>query len=77
LTVPRSPYLVVEDVAGRYHCSTRRIHELTRTQAIPHRRLPGSRRCLFLDAELEAWDNGAELEVRELAGGGRIVRPKT
>jgi hypothetical protein len=74
---PRSPYLLVEDVADRLHCSTRTVHELTRTAAIPHRRLPGSRRCLFLKVELEAWEAGAMLEVRELAGDGRIVRPKT
>jgi excisionase family DNA binding protein len=77
LTAARSPYLLVEDVATRLRCSTRTIHELTRTAAIPHRRLPGSRRCLFLEAELETWENGARLELRELAGGGRIVRPKT
>ena len=41
------PYLLVEDVAERLRCSTRTVHELTRTNAIPHRRLPGSRRCLF------------------------------
>jgi hypothetical protein len=75
LPVPRSPYLLVEDVAARHRCSVRKVHELTRTEAIPHRRLPRSRRCLFLKAELEAWEAGAELEVRELAGGGRIVRP--
>jgi hypothetical protein len=68
--------LLVEDVAARLHCSARTIHELTRTLAIPHRRLPGSRRCLFLVAELEAWEDGAELEVRELGRGGRIIRPR-
>jgi hypothetical protein len=26
--------------------------------------------------ELEAWENGAELEVVELPRGGRVVRPK-
>jgi excisionase family DNA binding protein len=72
-TVSASPYLVVEEVAERLRCSKRTIHELTRTEAIPHRRLPGSRRCLFLPVELEAWEAGAELEARELAGGGRIV----
>jgi excisionase family DNA binding protein len=76
LAAARSPYLLVEDVAERLRCSTRKIHELTRTAAIPHRRLPGSRRCLFLASELEAWEGGASLEVRELAEGGRIVRPK-
>jgi hypothetical protein len=76
LAVPRSPYLLVEDVAARLRCSTRKVHELTRTAAIPHRRLPGSRRCLFLEVELAMWESGSALEVRELAGGGRIVRPK-
>jgi excisionase family DNA binding protein len=76
LAVPRSPYLVVEDVAARLRCSVRKVHELTRTGAIPHRRLPGSRRCLFLETELEAWEAGAELHARELADGGRVVRPK-
>jgi len=76
LAVLRSPYLLVEDVAERLRCSTRKVHELTRTAAIPHRRLPGSRPCLFLETELQAWEAGAQLEVRELAGGGRVVRPK-
>ena len=77
LAAARSPYLLVEDVAARLRCSTRKIHELTRTAAIPHRRLSRSRRCLFVEAELEAWEAGAALEMRELGGGGRIVRPKT
>jgi hypothetical protein len=72
----RSPYLLVEHVAARYHCSVRRIHELTRTAAIPHLRHAGTRRCLFREDWLDAWDGGAQLEVRELAGGGRIVRVK-
>jgi excisionase family DNA binding protein len=69
----RSPYLLVEEVAERLRCSTRTIHELTRTNAIPHRRLAGSRRCLFRVDELEAWENGSSLEVRDLPRGGRIV----
>ncbi len=71
-----SPYLLVEDVARRLRCSRRTVHELTRTCAIPHRRLPGGRRCLFREDELEAWEEGAALEVVELARGGRVVRPK-
>jgi excisionase family DNA binding protein len=70
-----SAFLVVEDVAARLRCSIRTIHELTRRGAIPHRRLPGSRRCLFRADELEAWENGARLEVTALPRGGRIVRP--
>jgi excisionase family DNA binding protein len=72
-----SPYLLVEDVARRLRCSRRTVHELTRTCAIPHRRLPGGRRCLFLPAELDAWEGGAPLEVIETVQGGRVVRPKT
>jgi Helix-turn-helix domain len=69
-----SPYVLVEDVAARLHCSRRTVHELTRTCAIPHRRLPGSRRCLFLIEELRRWEEGATLEIQELARGGRVVR---
>lgn len=70
-----SPYLVVEDVAARLRCSIRTVHELTREKRIPHRKLPGSRRCLFRADELEAWEKGARLEVTELERGGRIVCP--
>lgn len=72
-----SPYLLVEDVAERLHCSVRTVHELTRTLAIPHRRPPGTRRCLFLAGELQAWEDGAALEVVEQPRGGRVVRPVT
>ena len=71
----RSPYLTVAEVAERLRCSTRSVHELTRRRRIPHRRLPGGRRCLFLAAELEAWEAGAALETLERPEGGRIVRP--
>lgn len=69
-------YLLVEDVAKRLRCSIRTIHELTRTNAIPHRRLPGTRRCLFRIDELDAWENGTPLEVTELPRGGRLVIPR-
>ncbi len=70
-----SPFLRVEDVAIRLHCSIRTVHELTRLARIPHRRLPGSRRCLFREDELRVWEDGTQLELIELRGG-RIVRPK-
>jgi excisionase family DNA binding protein len=73
---PLSPYLLVEDVAVRLRCSRRTVHELTRTGAIPHRRLPGGRRCLFRPDELDAWEDGAPLETIETPRGGRVVRPK-
>jgi excisionase family DNA binding protein len=69
-------YLTVEEVAARQRCSTRTIHERVRRSELPHRKLPGCRRLLFPEDELMAWEAGAALEVRELAGGGRIVRPK-
>ncbi|MFN8223393.1 MAG: helix-turn-helix domain-containing protein [Gaiellales bacterium] len=71
-----SPFLLVEDVAARYGVSVRWVRERTRTGTIPHRRLPGSRRCLFLEDELEAYEAGATLVVRELEGGGRVVTPE-
>ena len=69
-------YLLVEDVADRLRCSTRTVHELTRTNAIPHRRIPGCRRCLFRADELAAWEDGSPLEVTALPRGGRIVTPR-
>jgi excisionase family DNA binding protein len=71
-----SPYLLVEDVAKRLRCSQRKVHELTRLGEIPHRKLPGSRRCLFLEDDLEAWEAGCDLDVRELPRGGRLVTPR-
>jgi predicted DNA-binding transcriptional regulator AlpA len=68
--------LVVEDVAHKYGISRRTVHEYTRRDAIPHRVLPGGRRCLFEPEALQAWEDGAELERVDLHGGGRIVRPK-
>lgn len=70
-----SPYLLAEDVVERLRASLRTVHELARLREIPHRRLPGTRRLLFLETELEAWEAGAELEVVELPRGGRVVRP--
>jgi excisionase family DNA binding protein len=68
-------YLVTSEVAERLRCSIRTIHELTHTSTIPHRRLPGTRRCLFRLDELEAWENGT-LDVTELPRGGRLVVPR-
>jgi excisionase family DNA binding protein len=70
-----SPFLTTEEVAGRLRCSVRTVRELTRLNEIPHRKLPGGRRCLFLEAELQAWENGAQLHVLPLARGGRVVKP--
>jgi excisionase family DNA binding protein len=69
-------FLTVEEVAQRQRCSVRTIHERVRRYELPHRKLPGCRRLLFPEAELEAWEAGAPLEVVELPRGGRIVRPR-
>jgi len=71
-------YLTVEEVAALLGCSTRTIHERTRLREIPCRRLPGTRRVLFLEAELEAWiESGGTipLDVVEGERGGVVVRP--
>jgi excisionase family DNA binding protein len=70
-----SPFLLAVEVAERLRCSLRTIHELSRLGEIPHRKLPGSRRLLFLEAELIRWEGGARLEVVDLPRGGRVVRP--
>src|SRR3954471_10997578 len=74
---PGGPFLTVEDIAELLHCSRRSVHELTRTGRIPHRRIEGTRRCLFVPDELDAWLDGAELKVLETPRGGRVVRPRT
>ena len=58
-----TPFLITSEVTARLRCSVRTVHELTRLGLIPHRRLPGSRRCLFRIDELEAWEDGAQLET--------------
>lgn len=71
-----SPYLMVEDVAQLLGCSKRTVHERARLGEIPHRRPPGARRLLFIDAEIDAWLDGADLERVVLPRGGRAVRPR-
>ncbi len=71
-----SPYLRVPDVAERYGQSTDWVWTRTGRREIPFRRLPRSRACLFLEAELQAWDDGAALEVVELSDGGVRVIPR-
>lgn len=72
----KTPFLLVDDVATRYQCSAWTIHERARLCAIPHRKFAGgSSRLLFIESELSAFDNGADLQTIDLKGGGRIVRP--
>jgi predicted DNA-binding transcriptional regulator AlpA len=71
----RSPFLDVAGAAELLGWSRRSVHERTRTRSIPMRRIAGSRRCLFLESEILAWVDGAELTVSETADGGVVVRP--
>jgi hypothetical protein len=68
--------LKVEDLHYEYGLTPRAVHRLTAARAIPFRRLPHTRRCLFEPAWLQAWQDGCELETVELDHGGLIVRPK-
>lgn len=71
-----TPYLRVEDVALLLGRSTRSIHELTRLGRIPHRRIAGTRRLVFIEHELLEWiDQGTELKTITRRDGTRIVRP--
>ena len=53
------------------------IYELCRTHRFPHRKLPATKPLLFSVADLQAWEDGASLELVKLPEGGRIVRPVT
>jgi predicted DNA-binding transcriptional regulator AlpA len=71
-----SPYLRVPDVAARYGQSIDWVWTRTAQRAIPFRKLPRSRACLFLEDELRAWDEGAPLEVVDQPNGGVRVVPR-
>jgi excisionase family DNA binding protein len=68
-------YQLAEDVAAMLGCSARTVQGLAAAGRIPHRRVGGTRRLLFLEQELAAWIDGAELETVETPNGGRSVRP--
>lgn len=75
-------YLTVAEVADRYRVKENSIHKMTRVGGkdeppqIPHLKRKGFRALLFRVDHLDAWDDGAPLEVVDLDGGGRLVRPK-
>jgi predicted DNA-binding transcriptional regulator AlpA len=75
--VIRSPFTDVEGVCKLTGWSRRQVHEKTRHRAIPMRIIPGVRKVLFIESEVVDWiTNGADLEARETADGGVVVRPK-
>lgn len=69
-------YLDVAAVAERYGVSEWTIYDRARRHLLPFRKHPGSNRLLFLPDELDRFDDGAPLEVRRLARGGKVVRPR-
>ena len=77
MTVVDRTYVGVDAVVQRYSGVHSRwsIYEMTRRFEIPHRKLDGTNKIIFLEAELDAWENGADLEVVHLPRGGRVVRP--
>jgi excisionase family DNA binding protein len=68
-------YLLVEHVADLLGCSIDTVQRRAAANEIPHRRIGGTRRLLFVPGELDAWINGAELERVNAPNGGRVVRP--
>jgi hypothetical protein len=69
-------YVTVEQAADIVGIGVRRLRERAALGQVPHRRISGTRRLLFLPDELAAWADGAELETIRTAGGGRVVRPR-
>ena len=67
-------WLDTKQAAAYIGRSPRVVHELTRQERIPHRRINGVRGYVFRASDLDAWLEGAQLETVELADG-LIVRP--
>lgn len=65
----------LEEAATFLDMSPRALSDLTRLRAVPHRRLPRTRRLRFQEDELRRWMDGCKLVSEELDGGGRVVRP--
>ena len=74
LSTPK--YLVAKEAAEYARMTLRSLHERTSQRTIPFRKLAGSRRLLFTPDDLDAWLDGAPLEVTEKPDGSIIVRPK-
>ena len=71
-----TPYRHVEYVVDLTGWSRRTVQDRAAKGQVPHRRIGGTRRLLFLEDELRAWIDGAELEIIRTPNGGRVVRPK-
>lgn len=69
-------FLLVEDVAETLGVAVSTVHEWAARNQMPCRRLPGRRRLFIPREDFLAWMDGAELDVKHLAGGGRVVKPR-
>jgi excisionase family DNA binding protein len=68
-------WMTVEEAADYVGMSPRSLSDLARARAVPHRRLPRTRRLRFRQGELDMWLDGCPLVSEDLDGGGRVVRP--
>jgi excisionase family DNA binding protein len=68
-------FLTIEEVADRYRCSVKVIHDKTRKNQIPHTKRTGFRRLLFDPDHLDAYDRGAQLRTKILVDGSKLVEP--
>jgi hypothetical protein len=68
-------FLNITETAERYGTTPRALRDKTRKNLIPFTLRPGWKGCMFLPEHLDAWDDGAALEVVELPDGGKLVRP--
>lgn len=75
MSTPRR-YKDVAYVAERYSLSEWSVYDRARRRTLPFRKHPDSNRLYFLEADLDAFDDGAALEVLKLARGGVVVRPR-
>jgi excisionase family DNA binding protein len=67
---------LIEDVARELGIAESTLRRWCQRGRFPHRKMPGTRRILIVRADVEAFlSSGGELEVRQLADGGRIVVP--
>ena len=68
-------FLRTEEAAEFLSLSVDTLLRKASAGTVPHRRIAGVRRLLWLEAELVDWINGAELETITAANGGRVTRP--
>lgn len=70
-------YLGVHDLTERYGWSEWTVYDKARRNQIPVRKHPGASGLLFLEADLDVFDDGTtELEITKLPRGGKVVKPR-